>query len=36
VSNLKLLNKILRLKGMKISLYWFKSRDEELHLSGKP
>jgi len=36
VSNLKLLNKILRLKGMKISLYWFKNRDKELHLSVKP
>jgi transposase len=36
VSNLKLLNKMLRLKGMKISLYWFKNRDKELHLSVKP
>ena len=36
MSNLKLLNKILRLKGMKISLYWFKNRDKELHLSVKP
>ena len=36
MSNLKLLNKMLRLKGMKISLYWFKNRDKELHLSVKP
>ena len=36
MSNLKLLNKILRLKGMKITRFWFKNRDKELHLTVKP
>jgi transposase len=36
VSNLKLLYKILRLKGMKITDYWFKNRNKELHLAVKP
>jgi len=36
VSNLKLLYKILRLKGMKITRFWFKNRDQELHLAVKP
>ena len=36
MSNLKLLNKILRLKGMKITRFWFKNRDKELHLAVKP
>ena len=33
MSNLKLLSKILRLKGMKITRFWFKKRDKELHLA---
>lgn len=36
VSNLKLLCKILRLKGMKITNFWFKNRGKELHLAVKP
>jgi transposase len=36
VSNLKLLSKILRLKNMKITRFWFKKRDKELHLAVKP
>ena len=36
MSNLKLLSKILRLKGMKITRFWFKKRDKELHLAVKP
>ncbi len=36
MSNIKLLNKILRLKGMKITRFWFKNRDKELHLAIKP
>jgi transposase len=36
VSNLKLLSKILRLKGMKITRFWFKNRSKELHLAVKP
>lgn len=36
MSNLKLLYKILRLKGMKITGYWFKNRGKELHLTVKP
>ena len=36
MSNLKLLYKILRLKGMKITRFWFKHRDKELHLAVKP
>ncbi|MBA1444845.1 MAG: ISL3 family transposase [Gammaproteobacteria bacterium] len=36
MSNLKLLSKILRLKGMKITSFWFKNRDRELHLAIKP
>lgn len=35
VSNLKLLDKILRLKGMKITCFWFKNRDKELHLTPR-
>nr|WP_246345558.1 ISL3 family transposase [endosymbiont of Lamellibrachia barhami] len=33
---MKLLSKILRLKGMKITSFWFKNRDRELHLAIKP
>ena len=36
MSNLKLLSKMLRLKGMKITRFWFKNRDKELHLAVKP
>jgi hypothetical protein len=36
VSNLKLLYKILRLKGMKITCFGFKNRNKELHLKFKP
>jgi transposase len=36
VSNLKLLYNILRLKGMKITQFWFKNRNKELHLTVKP
>ena len=36
MSNLKLLCKILRLKGMKITNFWFKNRGKELHLAVKP
>ena len=36
MSNLKLLYKILRLMGMKITDFWFKNRNKELHLAVKP
>lgn len=36
MSNLKLLYKILRLKGMKITCFWFKNRNKELHMTVKP
>ena len=36
MSNLKLLSKILRLKNMKITRFWFKERNQELHLVVKP
>ncbi|MEA3291599.1 MAG: ISL3 family transposase [Pseudomonadota bacterium] len=36
MSNLKLLSKILRLKGMKITRFWFKNRAKELHLAVRP
>jgi transposase len=36
MSNLKLLYKILRLKGMKITDFWFANRSKELHLAVKP
>ena len=36
MSNLKLLCKILHLKGMKITRFDFKHRDKELHLAVKP
>jgi len=36
MSNLKLLSKILRLKCMKITNFWFKNRGKELHLAVKP
>ena len=36
MSNLKLLYKILRLNGMKITQYWFENRGKELHLAVKP
>lgn len=36
MSNLKLLYKILRLKGIKLTDFWFKNRDKELHLAVKP
>ncbi len=35
MSNLKILYKILRLKGMKISDFWFKNRNNALHLAVK-
>ena len=36
MSNLKLLYKILRLNGMKITEFWFRNRNKELHLAVKP
>ena len=36
MSNLKLLHKILRLMEMKITDFWFKNRNKELHLAVKP
>ena len=36
MSNLKLLSKILRLKGMKITAFEFADRNRELHLTVKP
>jgi transposase len=36
MSSLKLLYKILRLKGMKITDFWFAKRGKELHLAVKP
>ena len=36
MSNLKLLRKMLRLKGMKITRFWFRDGDRELHLAVKP
>ena len=36
MSNLKLLSKILRLTGMKITDFMFKNRNKELHLTVKP
>ncbi len=36
MNNLKLLHKILRLNGMKITDFWFKNRNKELHLTVKP
>ncbi len=36
MGNLKLLSKILRLKQFKITDFWFKNRDTELHLAVKP
>ena len=36
MSNLKLLRKILRLKSLKITNFWFTNRDRELHLAVKP
>ena len=36
MSNLKLLSKILRLTGMKITGFVFKNRGKELHLAVKP
>ena len=36
MSNLKLLYKILRLKDMKITRFWFKNCDKALHLTVKP
>ena len=36
MSNLKLLSRILRLRDMKITAFWFKRRNKELHLSVKP
>jgi transposase len=36
MSNLKLLYKLLRLKGMKITDFWFANRGKELHLAVKP
>ena len=36
MSNLKLLSKILRLDGMKITGFEFKNREKELHLGVKP
>ena len=36
VSNRKLLRKILRLKSLKITCFWFMHREKELHLAVKP
>jgi len=36
VSNLKLLSKILRLKGMKVIAFTFRDHGRELHLTVKP
>ena len=36
MSNLKLLSKILRLQSLKITDFWFKNREQELHLAVKP
>ncbi|MFQ5668669.1 MAG: ISL3 family transposase [Candidatus Binatia bacterium] len=36
MSNLKLLNKILRLKDLKFTRFWFKNRGQQLHLAVKP
>jgi AraC-like DNA-binding protein len=36
VSNLKLLSRILRLKDIKITQFWFENCDKELHLVVKP
>lgn len=36
MSNLKLLSKILRLKGMKVIEFTFRDHGRELHLTGKP
>jgi transposase len=36
VSNLELLRKILRLKDLKITHFWFKNRNKELQLAVKP
>ena len=36
MSNLKLLSRILRLKDLKITQFWFENRDKELHLAVKP
>ena len=36
MSNIKLLYRILRLQGMKITRFWFANQDRELHLSVKP
>lgn len=36
MSELKLLHKLLRLKGLKIRDYWLKNHNKELHLSVKP
>ena len=36
VSNLKLLSKILRVKGIKVTAFTFQDRGRELHLTVKP
>ena len=36
MSNRKLLSKILRLQSLKITKFWFKNREQELHLAVKP
>ena len=36
MSNRKLLRKILRLKSLKITCFWFMHREKELHLAVKP
>ena len=36
MSNLKLLSKILRLQSLKITEFWFKNGEQELHLAVKP
>ena len=36
MSNLKLLSKILCLMDMKVTQFWFRKRDKELHLAVKP
>lgn len=36
MANTTLIRKLLRLKGLKVTFIWFKSRAKELHLSVKP
>ena len=36
VSNMKLLSQILRLKNLKVTNFWLKDREQELHVAVKP